>query len=226
LCLSLNVVAVILESDRSFSGPYQGYFHAFEWFSVAVFTAEYVLRLWSCTADGKFRRPVAGRLRFAATPMALVDLLAILPFYLHLVALGFFDLRFLRAVRLFRLFRLLKLARYSRSLGVLRSVLEERKEALLIAGFLVAMLFVLGGTFLFFLEGGGEPGGFRSIPHAIWWAVARIASVETRGVSPVTPPGQLLGALIVILGRIGIFALPAAILASGFISEFQRRKGD
>ena len=109
--ISLNVLAVILETVDSLSSQYGDIFNTFEIFSVSVFTVEYLLRLWTCTTDNRYRSPFSGRLRYAATPMAVIDLLAILPFYLPMVIP--LDLRFIRALRLFRLFRLFKMARYS-----------------------------------------------------------------------------------------------------------------
>ena len=106
----LNVAAVVLATVDWLYLRYASFFNAFEIFSVAVFTVEYILRVWSCTANPEFKDPVRGRLRFMVTPLALIDLLAVLPFYLPFV---FPDLRFMRALRLFRLFRVLKLARYS-----------------------------------------------------------------------------------------------------------------
>src|SRR5688572_8475415 len=101
-----NVVAVILESVQWIYARHRVAFDAFEWFSVAVFTVEYLLRGWSITADPRYAHPITGRLRFMLTPGALVDLVAILPAYLP-VAL---DLRFARIVRLVRI---LKIGRYS-----------------------------------------------------------------------------------------------------------------
>ena len=109
----LNVAAVVLETVDSIYSAYAPLFDAFDVFSVAVFTVEYILRVWSCTVNPRFKDPVRGRLQFLVTPLALVDLMAVLPFYLPFI---FADLRFMRAMRLFRLFRVLKLARYSESL--------------------------------------------------------------------------------------------------------------
>ena len=112
--ISLNVIAVILETVESLSSQYTSFFWMFEVSSVSVFTIEYLLRLWTCTGDDKFKSPIKGRIQFAMTPLALVDLISILPFYLPMIIP--FDLRFIRALRLFRLFRLLKMGRYSDAL--------------------------------------------------------------------------------------------------------------
>ena len=98
----LNVVAVVLETVQSFSELHRGFFRSFELFSVMIFTVEYILRVWSCSVNPKYRNPILGRLRFMLTPLALIDLFAVLPFYLPMVIK--LDLRFLRAVRLIRIF--------------------------------------------------------------------------------------------------------------------------
>ena len=130
----VNVLAVILETEEALYLQYKSYFHWFEVISVAIFSIEYLLRLWSCTENDKYRHPIYGRLRYILTPMALVDLLAILPFYLPMLIPV--DLRFLRALRLFRVFRLLKVGRYMKSLRAIKNVFRE-KEELLIATFSV-----------------------------------------------------------------------------------------
>lgn len=219
--ISLNVIAVILETVEGLSSQYILYFKIFEVFSVVVFTIEYYLRLWSCTADKRFERPVMGRIRFAWTPLALVDLMAILPFYLPMIFP--IDLRFIRAVRLFRLFRLFKLGRYSNSLKTLGNVFKAKKEELIITIFAVSILLVFTSSLIYFVEREAQPQAFSSIPSAMWWGVATLTTVGYGDIYPITPIGKFFGAIIAILG-IGMFALPAGILASGFAEEMQRRR--
>jgi voltage-gated potassium channel len=125
LLIILNVSAIILETVEGLLSQYDPLFRAFDLFSVAVFSIEYFLRVWSCTADERFGdSPIRGRFRYMKTPLAIIDLVAILPFYLpHL----FVDLRFVRAIRLFRL---IKMARYSESMRTLGRVLTLKKEEL------------------------------------------------------------------------------------------------
>ena len=208
----LNVVAVILETVKTLSSQFGTFFSIFETFSVAVFTIEYVLRLWMCTVDKRFENHLLGRIRFALTPLILVDLMAILPFYLPMIFP--FDLRFIRILRLFRFFRLLKMARYSESLKTLGNVMKAKKEELIITLFVVIILLVFASSLMYFFEHEAQPQGFSSIPAALWWGVATLTTVGYGDVYPITPIGKSLGAIIAILG-IGMFALPAGILASG-----------
>ncbi|HYO62939.1 MAG TPA: ion transporter [Pyrinomonadaceae bacterium] len=215
-----NVMAVILETVEEIARPLARVFALFEDFSVAVFTAEYVLRLWACVSEAKYRHPVRGRLRYALTPLALVDLLAIVPFYLEFLPV---DLRFVRVLRLFRLFRIFKLARYSASMRTLDDVIRAKKEELLVTLFVVVILLIFASSTMYYAENEAQPDKFSSIPSAMWWGVATLTTVGYGDVFPVTPVGRLLGAVIAVLG-VGLFALPTGILASGFSEELQKSR--
>jgi voltage-gated potassium channel len=220
--ICLNVAAVVLESVEEIHAAARALFHWFEVFSVSIFTLEYALRLWSCTAGDERRSPLRGRLRFATRPLLIVDLLAILPFYLPLLA-GL-DLRTLRAVRLMRLLRLFKIARYSESLRIIGSVLHRKRQELAVTVFSVFVLLVVASSLIYAVEREAQADKFGSIPAAMWWGVTTLTTVGYGDVYPVTPVGKLLGAIIAILG-IGVFALPTGILGAGFIEELQRRRG-
>ncbi len=219
--IALNVAMVILETVQSLGLQYRRFFEVFEVFSVLVFTVEYLLRLWTCTADERFARPVAGRIRYVFTPMALVDLIAILPFYLPMLVSV--DLRVLRAMRLARLLRLFKLGRYSESLQTLGNVLRQKSGELYVMLFVLFILLVIASSLMYFAEHEAQPDAFSSIPASMWWGMVTLTTVGYGDAFPVTPTGKLLGAIIALLG-IGMFALPAGILGSGFAEEIQRRK--
>ena len=218
--IALNVVAFTLGTVESLYAKVPGLFRWFEIVSVGVFTAEYVLRLWSCTHDGRYGRPVRGRIRYALTPMLLIDLFAILPFYLPFVAV---DLRFMRAVRLVRLFRVMKLARYSRAIKTLGRVVSAKKEELGVTLFVLCLLLIFASSLLYYAEHGSQPEHFSSIPAAMWWGVATLTTVGYGDVYPVTVLGKLLASAIAVLG-IGMFALPTGVLGAGFVEEIQSRK--
>jgi voltage-gated potassium channel len=137
----LNLLAVILETVRIWRGRFAVEYIAFEAFSVAIFTVEYLLRLWTCTSSPRYSSSIRGRLRFMLSPLALIDLMAIIPAYLPGEIV--WDLRYVRVFRLFRLLRVLKMARYSRTLKTFVSVATAKRWDLGIIGFLLAILFDL-----------------------------------------------------------------------------------
>lgn len=220
--ISLNILAVILSTVKSVDLALGRYLHWFEVFSVVVFTIEYLLRLWTSDLKTQAHDPIMGRLRYMVTPMAIIDLVAILPFYLPWVT-GV-DLRFLRAIRLVRLLMLFKANRYSNSLGLLRDVVREKKGEIGVTFFIVLIMIILSAGLMYYVENGAQPDRYGSIPEAILWSIATITSADPGGVFPVTIAGKLLGAIVALLG-IGLFALPAGILASGFDDVLRRRRG-
>jgi voltage-gated potassium channel len=216
----LNLLAVCLETVESIYREYRVWFRNFEWFSVIVFSIEYVLRVWSCTSMRRYRHPVRGRLRYVTSPGMLVDLVAILPFYLPLTKL---DLRSLRSLRMIRFVRFFKLARFLNASRVIRRVFTSKKNELMISMLMVLTLIILAASLMYFVEHDAQPDKFSSIPETMWWSVATLTTVGYGDVYPITTIGKTLTAFISILG-IGMFALPAGILASGFSEEFKKKE--
>ncbi|MEO1244423.1 MAG: ion transporter [Pseudomonadota bacterium] len=181
LCLitliGLSVAAVIVESVPGIAERYAASLYRFEVFTVLVFTVEYSLRLWSCVENPEYRRMGAakGRLRFAFSFHAIVDLLAILPFYL--ITFGLFagaDMRFLRA---FRLLRVLKLTRYSSALNLLIVTIHDNARALAASFLILLTVMLLAASGMYYFERGAQPVAFGSIPAAMWWAFATLTTV-------------------------------------------------
>lgn len=219
----LNVVASSLQTVEVLHLRWGPWFEAFETFSVYVFTIEYIARIWVCTVGANTPSPVAGRFRYALTPLMVIDLLAIAPFFLTSVFTV--DLRILRLVRLVRLLRVLKIARYSESLQLLGRVFVARRNELFVTFIALAVLLVVASTLMYHVEHDAQPNTFSSIPAAMWWSVETLTTIGYGDMLPVTVPGKILNSIIAILG-IGLFALPAGILGSGFVEELQqKRKG-
>lgn len=216
----LNIVALILETVEPVYNYNRAAFEAFEDFSLVLFTLEYTVRLWAITAEPRFAHPVTGRIRFIFTPLALIDLLAILPFFLPLFGV---DMRFIRVVRILRIFRVIKLARYSRALRLLGQVVAERKEELISIFFVLLTLLVISSSLMYFAEHDDQPEVFASIPTTMWWSVVTLTTVGYGDAFPITALGQTIAAIIAILG-IGMFALPAGLLGAGFAEELEKRR--
>lgn len=217
----LNVLTVILETVPSLANTHGPYLKTFEVFSVLVFTVEYGLRVWVCDRDSQYTG-FKGRVKFMLCPLILIDLLAILPFYLPLLIS--YDLRFLRVLRLVRVFRLLKIAKYSQSMQLLGKVLVSKKEELVITFCVAIILLVFASSIIYFIENDSQPGSFASIPAAMWWTVGATTRLGV-GPNPTTGVGMVFAALIALLG-LGVFALPAGILASGLIEEIKNKDAE
>lgn len=216
----LNVAAVVVGSVAGVQARAGSALQVLETVSVAVFSAEYLARLWTAVEDPRYVRPVAGRLRWAATPLALVDLLAVLPFFLPVLGV---DLRFLRVLRLMRIVRLAKAARYVDALALIGAVFRRKKEELWLTAVVVGLLLLVSSSLMYFAEHDVQPEAFSSIPATMWWAVATLTTVGYGDIYPVTAVGRILGGCTAILG-IGLFALPTAILGAGFMEELERRR--
>jgi voltage-gated potassium channel len=221
LLVVVNVVVVAVESEHSIYVAYAPFFWWFEVLSVAVFTLEYVVRAWICveSSQADFQHPLEARGRYVLSPKALVDLIAILPFYLSF----FFGVADLRVLRSLRLLRLLKLTRYSHSLSLLLAVLRQEADNLVSALFILCMLVLLSATGIYLAEGHVQPAEFGSIPRALWWSAVTVATVGYGDIVPITVVGRIFSGIIIVTG-IAVAALPAAVLASGLINELKRRR--
>lgn len=217
----LNVIAVILESEKYIYTNAKAFFDAFEYFSIAVFTIEYILRLWTCTEINHYKKPVFGRIKYAMKPIIIIDALTFIPFYIPFIIP--IDLRFIRVIRLLRIVRVFKISRYSDSLMIMGRVIKNTKTELLITMFVLFILLIIASSLVYLAEREVQPNSFSSIPAAMWWAVATLTTVGYGDLCPVTVLGKILASIVSILG-IGLFALPAGILGGGFVKEIQLKK--
>ena len=208
----------MLETVASINASYENIFYYFEVFSVAVFTIEYMLRVWSCTEDkdNDYSNPITGRIKYIMSPMAIIDLLAFLPFYLTM----FFAID-LRILRILRMLRLLKLTRYSEALSVVWAVLTKQRRALTAAFFIMLVALLFTSSIIYLFEHEVQPEKFSSIPESMWWALATLTTVGYGDVTPITNGGKLFAGMTMILA-IGLAALPIGVIATGFANEIQK----
>ena len=177
-----------------------------------------MLRIWSIAEKDPFISPWKQRVKWLTSGGAIIDLLAILPAYINFFV--HLDLRFLRILRLLRL---LKLTRYFVSLQILLRVIEREKGSFQAVIFILSIMIVMSAAGVYVVESKAQPEAFSSIPASMWWAVVTLTTVGYGDVTPITPWGRILGALITVLG-VGLAALPAGILATGLANELEQRK--
>jgi voltage-gated potassium channel len=219
ILIIINIAAFFAMTFENVEVRYSLFFSMLETFSIAVFTIEYILRIWVCDMDNEYKGQVTGRLKYATTNvLAISDLLAILPFYIPMI--GSFDLIFLRALRLFRLFRILKLARYSNSLDIIERVIIRQKEYLILTFAIELVLLLISSGIMYYLEHDAQPQRFATIFDAMLWDLKAMTGAGNVDIYPVTPEGRLLGAILSFIGII-VAALPIGIIAAGLEMEMQ-----
>jgi len=214
----LNVLAVMLETIENLHKKYETFFVWFDRISVYIFTIEYVLRVWSSTHDSKYKGSITGRIKYMLSPAALIDLLAFLPYYIH-VFIGL-DLRMLRILRLMRFFRLFRLTAYTQSAQMIYNVFKSRFKDLLLSFVLAIFLIIIASCLLYFAEHNAQPDSFSSIPATIWWAVVTLTTTGYGDMYPITALGKVLASAIMLIG-VTFIALPPAIITAGFLDELK-----
>lgn len=187
--------------------------------SVVIFSAEYLARLW--TSDFKYsdKSPLVARIKYIFTFMALIDLLAILPFYLPF--LFPIDLRVLRALRVLRLFRLFKMGRYTTAFSTIGKVFKEKSHQLISSMIVVGLLMVITSLLMYNVEHEAQPEVFKNAFSGLWWAVATLTTVGYGDIYPVTDAGRVLSGIIALLG-IGLVAVPTGIISAGFMEAVDK----
>ena len=221
--IALSILTIILDSFQTLHEKYSGLFQTFEIVTVVVFTAEYLLRIW--TADLLYPEAKHPRLKYIFSFMALIDLLAILPFYLPFFSA---DLRFLRMMRLFRLFRLLrvlKLGRYFDALQIIVKVIRASGPQLIMSVVLCFFVMLFSAIIMYEVENPVQPEQFPNVLASLWWAMCTLTTVGYGDVYPVTVVGRFFASVISLVG-IGIIAIPTGIIAAGFSKVIEKEEGD
>ena len=213
----VSVLAVVLESVGSINYILNLEFIILDTIAVAVFTLEYLLRIYTVVESPEHKHAFFGRFKYARSGSALIDLLAVLPFFLEAFLHHLVDLRFLRV---FRLIRLLKLTKYTGSTSSLFTVIKREWPVMSSAVFIMMLLVILTASLGYLFEHEAQPDKFENIPASIYWAVITLASVGYGDIYPVTIAGRAMTMILAVLG-IGIFAIPAAILASAFSDQLR-----
>ena len=214
----LTTIALVASSIPELDLRLQRLLWSFEIAAAMLFAVEYVARLWSITASCSYKSPVIGRLRYAITFFAIVDLVSLAPVLSIVLGSG------IEFFAVARLARLLKLGRYSIAVRSLVAVLSERRQELLATLGILSGMLLIGATGIYLVEHDAQPDAFRSIPHSLWWSVVTITTLGYGDVTPITLLGRIFASIIVILGLL-IIAIPTGIVSAGFYNELRRRRG-
>jgi len=213
----LSIACVILESVSEIRAIFSTHFLWIDTIAFSIFTLEYLARIYTAPENPEHRERLSPRLAYASSGAALIDLITILPFILEAIWANTLDLRFLRV---FRLARMLKLTRYTTATSTLLKVVKREWQVIFASVFVMMLLVILTASLGYLLEHPAQPDKFENIPQAIYWAVITLASVGYGDISPVTPLGRTLTVVLSLTG-IGIFAIPAGLLASAFTDQLR-----
>ena len=211
ILIVFSLISFSVETLPNIGEGTKKYFNLIEIITIIIFTIEYLLRI--VISDKK--------LKFVFSFYGLIDLLAILPFYL---STGI-DLRSIRILRLFRLIRAFKLLRYSIALQRFHRALIAIKEELILFSILTLILLYFSAVGIYYFENSAQPKVFSSIFHSLWWAVATLTTVGYGDVYPITIGGKILTFIILMIG-LGVVAVPTGLLASALSSNQESQKED
>ena len=215
-----NILSVILESVSSLQAVYGQYFDLFEFWSVMFFTLEYVLRFWATGATySDHGQKWRGRREYMFGFYGVVDLLAILPFYLQMLFPG----ADMRALRILRLVRVLKLSHYNSALEDLFNAVKNEARSFIAALYLLTIAIILTSSLMYYAEGDTQPEHFSSIPASMYWAIITLTTVGFGDISPVTWIGQVLATITAFIGVCTV-AMLTGIVASSFATQMARRR--
>jgi voltage-gated potassium channel len=215
--IATTIVATVIESVPSLANAYGFPLGVIEWAATIIFSLEYAARLWSAAEHPLSKHGVLGRLRFVLSFPGLVDLAAILPFWLSV----FIDSDF-RVLLVLRLVRFFKLTRYSPAMRSLLDALYAERRAL--TGCFVILLgtALIAAALMHLAERAAQPERFGTIPDALWWAIVTLGTIGYGDVVPVTPLGRILAGFTICAGLL-MMALPVGIFATAFANEVHRR---
>lgn len=215
-------VSVVFATTFDLSKPVLDVLLWIEHIASIVFTIEYLLRIW--TADLKYPEysPLKARLHYMISGMAVIDLIAILPFWLPMFLPG--SLLGVRAIRLVRLLRILKLNRYSEAMAGIGDVIREKRREILGSFFFVGLLMLVSSLVIYAAEHDAQPKAFKNAFSGLWWAVATLSTVGYGDIYPVTVTGRIFGAILALLG-VAAVAVPTSIISSGLIERVTSKRG-
>ncbi len=223
ILIILSMISVILSTFNNIPSWITNLMSKFEIISIVIFTIEYLLRIWTADLLYPHIGKIKSRIKYIFSFMALIDLVAILPFYLPFVTN--IDLRSLRLLRLFRMARIFKINRYTTALNSVSNVLIKKKDQLISSLSVVFILMLIASILMYYCEHDAQPDVFDNAFSGFWWAIATLTTVGYGDIYPVTILGKILSAIMALLG-IGLVAVPTGIISAGFSEEINEKDDD
>ena len=209
ILIVISLISFAFETLPNLSTAWQTVLKLTEIIIVLIFTIEYIIRISLC-------RP---QLKYIFSFYGVIDILAILPFFLT----AGIDIKSIRAFRLLRLLRFVKLLKYNKAIRRLRDALIDAKDELILSGIVAGILLYLASIGIYYFEEEAQPDSFGSVFHSMWWAVCSLTTVGYGDVKPITVGGKIFTGIVLIIG-VGIVAMPTAILASSFNNAKKKEK--
>ncbi len=222
ILIILSVGEMALETDDSIFIPYRNYFRIFDFFTVMVFSTEYIIRIVTAhlTKDNQGKTRWQSIKEYVISFAGIVDLLSILPFYLDFTNL---DLRVLRMLRLLRFFRVFKITRYNDSMKLVADVIKDKRSEIGVIMGLIIIIMIISSFIMFYAEHERQPEQFPNVLGCLWWAIVTMTTIGYGDVYPVTTMGKLIGSIMAILG-IGLVAMPTGIISAGFLEKINEKQ--
>jgi voltage-gated potassium channel len=217
----INSLIIILDTFTDIK-PYIDKLRSYiETVSIIIFTIEYLLRIWTSVDIFPQLKPTQARIKYIFSVKALIDLIALLPFYFTLFLLG--NINILRLLRLFRIISMLKMSRYSKAILTVGKIIKRKASQLVSACIIVFILILFSSVFMYYIENEAQPDTFENAFSGIWWAICTLTTVGYGDIYPITVLGKIVGTFIAILG-IGLIAVPTGLISAGFIEEMNKNQ--
>lgn len=215
----LNIFTIVLETEKSVYLAAKPYFDYSHLIFCILFTVEYVLRLWIAGEEEEYQG-LSGRIRYALSPMALIDLFALIPFYLAYFSSSFVTIKLFRILRIIAL---LKLNRYSKALQELKDTINQRKYELLVSMGFTFFSVLIASSFMYAIEGDAQPESFGSIPKAMWWGMITLTTIGYGDDIPISLLGKIFTGFYALM-TLGLVAMVGGIMAGAFVETFEKMR--
>lgn len=214
----VSILVLFLETEKSFQ-TYTPILELISMINTVIFILEYTTRLYIIKEHPLYKGKM-GRLRYAFTPMMIIDLIVILPFIFSFIGIDLHFLRALRALRIFKLFRLGKFAQFDQ---LLLNIIKDKKEEFIVIFLIITVFLFTAAPLVYYFEHEAQPEAFASMFDALWWAIITFTTVGYGDMYPVTIGGRIVTVFITVLG-ISLYAIPGSIFTAALLQKLNEKK--